>query len=205
MATILKGGWVMAGLIPASLLALAIVIERTLYLYRAKKQSKELMTSVKDYLSVGDQDKAQEVCKESQTPLGNLLLVAIENKSKTEQEIQHLLEDSAKIEIPRLERFIPALATVAHITPMLGLLGTVTGMIKAFNVMAIQGTGNPAALAGGISEALITTATGLIIAIPALIAHNVLVQQVNAQVTDMEVFSARIVKSGESGKKWSSF
>jgi len=209
MSFITKGGWVMLGLIPASILALAIFLERFFYYLKAKKQTNKLLAQVKESLEINDMTRAISLCKENNTPMGNLLVVALENKNKSKEEIQKMLEESSKTEIPRLERYLGALGTIATISPMLGLLGTVTGMIKAFNTLAIQGTGNPAALAGGISEALITTATGLIIAIPTVIIYNYFTEKVNNMILDMEVESTALIETLHSqgnstnAKKWS--
>ena len=209
MNFITKGGWVMWGLIPASILVLAIFLDRLRYFMKVKKQTNKLLAQVKESLQINDMTRAVSLCKENNTPMGNLLFVALENKNKSKEEIQKMLEESSKTEIPRLERYLGALGTIATISPMLGLLGTVTGMIKAFNTLAVQGTGNPAALAGGISEALITTATGLIIAIPTVIIYNYFTEKVNKMILNMEVESTALIEtmhsqgSSTNAKKWS--
>lgn len=209
MNFITKGGWVMWGLIPASILVLAIFLDRLRYFMKVKKQTNKLLAQVKESLQINDMTRAVSLCKENNTPMGNLLVVALENKNKSKEEIQKMLEESSKTEIPRLERYLGALGTIATISPMLGLLGTVTGMIKAFNTLAVQGTGNPAALAGGISEALITTATGLIIAIPTVIIYNYFTEKVNKMILNMEVESTALIEtmhsqgSSTNAKKWS--
>jgi len=198
MDWLIKGGWVMAALVPCSIISLAIFIERMIYLNYTTRKSSVIINRIQLGETKQDLDSLLKLCQSSDTPIARIIEVALKNSSKPRNEIEKSLEDAAKIEVPKLERFLNVLLTIAGISPMLGFLGTVTGMIRSFNVMAIQGTGNPAALAGGISEALITTATGLIIAIPTHIAYNYLVSRVNRIITETEVAASKLIESFSS-------
>jgi len=115
------------------------------------------------------------------------MLAGLMKYGQSRKEIKEAIEDSANQEIPLLEKHLSTLATIGNITPLLGLLGTVFGMIKAFNVIAVMGVGKPEALAGGISEALLTTAFGLSIAIPTIVIYNYLSNRVDKIIREMEV------------------
>lgn len=183
---ILKGGYVMIPLAVCSVIALTIIIERLIYLGKLSSSTTGFMSEIHAFIKDNKVVDAISYCSRRNSPVLNIIKIGLENNSLARNEKRELMEVGAGQEIRRLENFLPGLATIANISPILGLLGTVTGMIKAFNVMAIKGTGNPAALAGGISEALITTATGLIIAIPALIMYNYFSSKVNSIIVDIE-------------------
>jgi biopolymer transport protein ExbB len=208
MDWIIKGGPVMAALIPCSIIALAVFIERMIFLHHISKKSAVIVSRIQSGDGHTDKEGLLALCESGGTPIGRVLAVLLRHPSRPRAEMERVLEDTAKLEVPKLEKYLSVLATIAGIAPMLGFLGTVTGMIRSFNVMSIQGTGNPAALAGGISEALITTAVGLIIAIPALIAYNYLVGRVNTLVMEMEVSAGRLMEGplpgpASSGRSWS--
>lgn len=183
----IKGGVVLWIIILLSVIGLAIVIERYLYFKRIRTDEEKLFLRVKSAISKGHFDEAMAICDASPSPFSSLLKTGIEHRERSPYERKEVLKDAAAQEVPRLEKNIGALGTIAHISPLLGLLGTVTGNIRAFGVLGRFGSvGDPSILAKGISEALITTAAGLIVAIPATIFYNALTSRVNGLIVRME-------------------
>ena len=172
---LIKGGWLMVPLVFCSILALAIIIEKFLSLGVIERKANSFIEKTKKILNSNDDrkiDKLTALCEMTSSPPSRILLNAIEKRDKSRDEIKEAVEDAGSLEIPYLEKHLRILGTIVTIAPLLGLLGTVFGMIRAFNVIAIQGVGEAGALAGGIAEALITTAVGLSIAIPTLVFYN---------------------------------
>jgi biopolymer transport protein ExbB len=194
MEFILKGGFMMWPLLACSIAALTIFIERFLYLNKIKVDSESLMSRIRELINVGKIDLAISTCQRVNTPLSRILLAAIKNHGKDEEVIKSYVEHAALNEMPELEKYIPTLGMIAQIAPLLGFLGTVTGMIKSFKVVASQGLGNnPEALAGGIAEALITTATGLFVAIPTVVVYHYLSNKIDNLMLDIEKRSMEII------------
>jgi biopolymer transport protein ExbB len=141
--------------------------------------------------------EALEVCDTTKGPISNILKAGILKYDRTRGQIKEAIEDASLYEVPRLERHLTALATIAHISPLLGLLGTVTGMVRCFQVIQAKATAfhpvSPADLAGGIWEALLTTVAGLVLAIPAFVAYNYLVSRINNFILEMEKASTELV------------
>ncbi len=184
---LVKGGMVLWAIMILSLLAAVIVIERLIYFRRIRTDEEKLFQRVKSAISKGHFDEALAICDSSPSPFSSLLRTGIGHRERSPYERKEVLKDAAAQEVPRLERNIGALGTIAHISPLLGLLGTVTGNIKAFGILGRFGSvGDPSVLARGISEALITTAAGLIVAIPATILYNMLSSRVNTLIVRME-------------------
>jgi len=194
MELLAKGGFFMFPLVICSILAVAIFVERFLYLKRIRIDSESLMTRIREVIEAGKVELAIHTCKRADTPLSRILLAGIKNFNKDTETIKASIEQASLKELPDLEKFVPALGTIAQIAPLIGFLGTVTGMIKSFNVVANQGLGNdPKALAGGIAEALITTATGLIIAIPAFVLYNYLINRIDNFLLEIERRSIEVI------------
>ncbi|MBI2871297.1 MAG: MotA/TolQ/ExbB proton channel family protein [Candidatus Omnitrophica bacterium] len=193
-----KGGPLMIPILGCSVLAMAFVIERLVHLYRAQIDTQAFLTQIKRVLAKGGGREAVELCNRTPGPVSHILRAGILDREKGKAQIRESIEDAALFEVPRLERNLNLLATIAHISPLLGLLGTVTGMIRAFQVLQEKAGGlapiNPADLAGGIWEALITTAAGLLVAIPTYVAYNYLVSRVNGFVLDMERSATQLVQ-----------
>lgn len=184
----------MVPIVLCSVLALAIIIERfwTLRLNKIapKKTSNEVWHWIKNKeLS----SKKLRALKES-SPLGRVMAVGLANAKHGRDIMKESIEQEASQIVHDMERFLTALGTVSVITPLLGLLGTVIGMIKVFAAIQLEGTGNAAVLAGGISEALLTTAAGLAVAIPALIFHRYFLRRVDEIVISMEQEAIRLVE-----------
>lgn len=182
-----KGGFLMYPIFICSLVALTIFFERMFYLKSIKTKSKRFVDRVKNMVKKGSIELAVSACRKSPTPISQIMLAGLMKYGQEREEIKGAIEDSANQEIPLLEKNLSTLSTIGNITPLLGLLGTVFGMIKAFNVIAIMGVGNPEALAGGISEALLTTAFGLSVAIPTVVIYNYLAHRVDKLIREMEI------------------
>jgi len=185
-----KGGPMMYLIMLSSVIALGVVIERIYHLARARIDANKFMDELMKILKRNKIIEAIEMCNATQGPIAHIVKAGILKHDRSKPEIREAVEEAAQLEIPRLERHLPILATIAHIAPLLGLLGTVTGMIKAFQVIqekAITMTPvNPGDLSGGIWESLLATLAGLTVAIPTYVAYNYLVSQVEGLVYDME-------------------
>ena len=185
-----KGGPIMWPIFLCSVIAFAIVIERLIQLRRAQIDTKSFMEQISKSLKRNKIMEALEICGKTQGPIANILKAGILKHDRPRQEIREAIEDASVHEVPRLEKNLPVLATVAHVAPLLGLLGTVTGMVAAFQVIQSKSSSvapvNPGDLAGGIWEALLTTVFGLCVAIPTFVAYNYLVSRVDGFVLDME-------------------
>lgn len=182
-----RGGMVMAIIFLLSLVATVIIIERFIYFWKIRVDEDKMISRLKATLEKGHFDEALSICENNPSPISNLMRVGIEHRGFSQPDIKDAIQGAANLEIPKLERFLPSLGTVAHIAPLLGLLGTVTGNIKAFGVLSNLSTaGDPALLASGIAEALLTTAAGIVVSIPAIIFYNHLVSKVNHLIIRLE-------------------
>ena len=185
-----KGGPVMWPIILCSILAFAILLERLYNLNRAKIDTVDFMNRIGATLKRNKIMEAIEMCNNTPGPIAQIMKAGILKHDRPRQEVREAIEDAGVHEVPRLEKNLSALATIAHISPLLGLLGTVTGMVRCFQVIQEKSTSlspvNPGDLAGGIWEALITTVAGLIVAIPTYVAYNYLVSRVDNFVLEME-------------------
>jgi biopolymer transport protein ExbB len=190
---VIKGGPIMAPILLCSVIALAIVVERCLSLRRNRILRYDILQRIEELLRDRKIPEATTLCKRYPSSMTRILLAAILNHDKTRQDIKEIIEDAGRHEIPVLERYLPVLGTIASIAVLLGLLGTILGMIRTFNAIAALGYGHPEALAGGISEALIATAAGLAVAIPTLVLYNFFTSKVDALVIDMEKHSLRML------------
>jgi biopolymer transport protein ExbB len=188
-----KGGYLMYPIALCSVLALAIFLERLWIYSRVKRQVRALAHRVEPLVAKGLLDEAKTVCHQSDTSIAKIFLSAIKAAGRTREQVKAVVEETGRREAAPLQRFLPLLATIATIAPLMGLLGTVLGMIRAFNVIASQGMGTPATLGGGISEALITTASGMTVAIPVILAHRYLSSRLDHLGMEMEEYSLRLV------------
>ncbi len=195
-----KGGYLMYPLIACSLIALAIVIEKLINLRRKKVLRPKKATEIEELIEEEEYGRAKAICRSDPWPYSRIILKSLENNHLRKNELKELIVDWGRKETSLLEKYLGSLGTIASISPLLGLLGTVVGMIKVFNVISTIGVGQAAALSEGISEALITTATGLSIAIPALIFHNYFRDKAESLVMEMESRSRQILKKLKFGK-----
>ncbi len=170
-----------------SFFATIIIIERLLFFRKIRVDEEQMINRLRSTLEKGHYDEAINICENNPSPISNLMKVGIEHRQYPETVIKDAILGAANLEIPKMERFLTALGTIAHIAPLLGLLGTVTGNIEAFGVLGSFGNvGDPGILAAGISEALLTTAAGLIVSIPTITIYNFLVSKVNHIIIRME-------------------
>lgn len=191
---IIRGGWVMAPIVACSCVALGIVVERIIWgLPKSKIMPRELSECSIELIRAGNTEQLLGMCRRDSSALASLIIVAVNNANQPRAELIDTLEHAGKREARKLQRFVGTLGVIAAICPLLGLLGTVFGMIEIFNVIDTQGTGNAQALAGGIAEALITTAGGLTVAIPALVFHRLFMYRIKSLLLDIESFCLNIV------------
>jgi biopolymer transport protein ExbB len=199
-----KGGFLVGPILLCSVVALAIFLERWIRFIRIRTRGKGLMEAVVRHLRDGEDHQAYELASAGDSPIGRILRQAMEVKDQDRETLETVLVHATEEEVRDLSRYLQALAGIGTIAPMLGLLGTVTGMINAF--MAIQEMGgrvNAAALAGGIWEAMITTALGLGVAIPTMAAHSYLISRLDryeAGLQDGTVMFLKAVSRRACGK-----
>ncbi len=188
-----KGGITMIPLFLCSIAALTVVIEKMLALRRRKVIVPEVVSVLENVKGTNDFGLAVSICEKHNGPFANIIRLSLENHRLPREELKESLLDQGRQEVHRLERGLGVLETVAGIAPLLGLLGTVLGILKVFKVISVMGVGQAAALAGGISEALITTIAGLFIGIPALVAYNYFAHKAEALVLEIEKYSNRLL------------
>lgn len=182
-----NGGWLMIPIVLLLFIAIAIFIERTLVINKAAKEDDSFMHRIKDYIHEGKIQSAINLCKQTNTPYSRMVEKGISRLGRPMNDIQVAVENVGTIEIAKLEKGFPWVATTAAAAPMIGFLGTVTGMIQAFFDMANAGSDvSISLLSGGIYQALVTTVAGLIVGIIALLGYNYLVSRVNGVVAKME-------------------
>jgi biopolymer transport protein ExbB len=189
-----SGGPIMWPLAACSLLTVAIIVERLINLRYSRVLNPGIVERVTALAEAGRTEKARAVCRENPGIYTNIVVAGLDLAHRGEAAAKEAVEAAGRHESARLNRYLGTLGTLAGISPLLGLLGTVTGMIEVFNTIAEAGAGQAAQLSSGISQALITTATGLFIAIPALVAHNFFSEKAEAIVTDLEQESLRVLR-----------
>jgi biopolymer transport protein ExbB len=188
-----KGGNFMWGLLFLSIVGVAVIIERSITLHRARADVRKLMEQIVTALKKGRLDEAIEICANTRGPIPQILHAGLRQAKKGTVAVEKAIETAGIIEMSFLERGLIILATVANVAPLLGFLGTVSGMIHAFEAIAQAEQVSAKLVASGISEALITTMAGLTIAIPVQIAHNLFVQRIDRFVVEMEDSAAELV------------
>lgn len=188
------GGWLMLPILLCSVVSLAIVIERFWTLRRPRIAPKGLVTQVWQMARQGHIERKRLQALRDGSPLGRILAAGLINMRHDREVMKEAIEDTGRHVVHELQRFLNTLGTIAAITPLLGLLGTVIGMIKVFAVITTQGVGDASVLAGGISEALITTAAGLSVAIPTVMFYRYFMGRVDDLVVTMEQEALRLVE-----------
>jgi biopolymer transport protein ExbB len=193
----LAGGPVMWPILICSVFASAIILEKFWYLHKIKIDTQEFLSNILDKMKRHEIKEALKICDSTDSPVSHILKAGILKYDRTRDQIKEAIEDASLYEIPKLEKNLSILATIAHICPLLGLLGTVTGMIRCFQTIQAKVTAfnpvSPGDLAGGIWEALLTTVAGLIVAIPTFIIYNYLVSRINNFILEMEKASTELV------------
>jgi len=196
---ILAGGWMMVPILLCSTFAVAIVIERFWTLRKNQVTPDGLATTVEDWATRHELDDRHLEELRTGSPLGRVYAAALRNRKRSRELIKEAVEDTGRHVVHDLERFLNTLGTIAGITPLLGLLGTVIGMIKVFSAIMVSGVGDANVLAGGISEALITTAAGLTVAIPSYFFYRYFGGLVSEYVIDMEEKAIKLIECIERG------
>jgi biopolymer transport protein ExbB len=182
-----SGGPIVWPILGIAFLALILVLERVLFLQRVHTRTDIIMGKVNELASRGKWDECQDLLKKKRGgPVRNVLMSGLASRGEDRETLESVLQESILRELPHLERFLPTLNIMAAIAPLLGLLGTVTGMINTFHVITLYGTGDPRMMSGGISEALVTTMLGLAVAIPIMLIHTFLSRRVDHITGDME-------------------
>jgi biopolymer transport protein ExbB len=191
---IMKGGVFMYPIIFCSIFALAVFLERLWVLRRGMIIPQEFVQKVENLLKKQKVSEALFLCQSNASSIAKIFLAGLKNSQKGMWLVKEAIEERGSREAKILEKNVGILSTVANLTPLLGLLGTVSGMIKTFKAISVQGIGNPAPLAGGIAEALITTAAGLCVAIPTLVCYRFLKDKAGVLIFEMEEHSIRLVE-----------
>ncbi|MBU1912093.1 MAG: MotA/TolQ/ExbB proton channel family protein [Candidatus Omnitrophica bacterium] len=192
-----KSGAIIYPIILCSIIAFGIILERLYYLRKIKIDTVVFMNNIEAALKRNKIAEAVKICEDTPGPVARIIKAGLLKHDRPRQEMREAIEDAGHQEVPRLEKYIKILATIAHISPLLGLLGTVTGMAKAFQVIQMKVVAlnpvNTADLAGGVWQALLTTAAGLIVAIPAIVAYHYLVSKVQDFVLEMERSATELI------------
>ena len=190
----MKGGVFMHPILLCSVLSLAIFMERLWSLRRKRVMPESLLPKVERLVREGMLPNAISAVKGDDSSLSRILVVGLKNAGKKREQIKEVLEEVGGREATRLEKYIEALATIASVSTLLGLLGTISGMIKIFSAISHEVAVNPTTLAGGISEALNTTAFGLVVAIPTTVFYKYLIGKAEDMIVEMEEYSSHIVE-----------
>jgi len=190
----LKGGFIMWFILLASVIGVGVIIDRYIVLRKAKINVPAFMVRIRGFLKKRDISGAVSYCMEEKSPVANIVRKGLKKYKLGHERVKEAIENAGSQEVAKLEKGLSILASVSGIAPLLGFLGTVTGMISAFmTIEDLQGSANPADLAGGIWEALITTAFGLMVGIPALAFYNYFLNRVKKLVGEMEVAANDVV------------
>ena len=189
-----SGGWLMWPIILCSVAALAIIGERFWTLQKKYVAPPTLVNQIQQWLARKELDQARIELLAQTSPLGRILASGLINRDHDRETVKEAIEDTGRHVVPELERYLNSLGTIAAITPFLGLLGTVLGMIEMFSGISSHGVGNPTVVAGGIAQALITTAAGIGVAIPSLMFYRYFRGKVNALLLDMEQEAIKLVE-----------
>lgn len=191
---VVRGGIFMYPIIFCSIFALAVFLEKLWVLRRKRILPPEFIRNVEDLIRKQKISDALFLCQGDSSSIAKIFFAGLKNAGRGMWLVKESIEERGGREASMLEKHIGILSTIANLAPLLGLLGTVSGMIKTFNVISVQGVGNPAPLAGGIAEALITTAAGLTVAIPALVCHRIVRDKAGALIFEMEENSIRVIE-----------
>jgi len=194
LEVVLKGGWVMLFIFISSIIALTIIVDRFWAVKKSRSNVPAFLVKIRGLLKKNDINNAINFCLEDRTPTANIVKKGLKKIQFGHERVKEAIESAGRQEINKLEKGLSILATISGVAPLLGFLGTVTGMISAFmRIEDLQGAANPSDLAGGIWEALLTTAFGLAVGIIAYSFYNYLVNSINKFVLDIEIVSNDVV------------
>ena len=200
-----KAGPVIIPIILCSIFGLAVAVEKKWQLHKAKIDTDKFLADILSTVRNLRIKEAIAMCEAVKSPISRILKAGIKKYDRPKEEIRQAMEDASLYEVPALEKNLTSLATVAHISPLLGLLGTVTGLVRSFQVIQQKSSTfapvNPGELAGGIWEALITTVAGLLVAIPMFVIYNYLVSRVNSFILEMERSATELINFLSESKK----
>jgi len=188
------GGFTMYVLLFCSLLSITILLERVIY-YRKLSRTRraEFMMRIKKILRSGNFEMAMEICKETRAPFSNVIYSGLELLKRNEKRISTAMERQITIETTKLERYTGIVGTIGNTAVYIGLFGTVLGIIRAFHDIAAAGAGGMSIVIGGVAEALVCTATGLFVAIPAVVAYNYFTRRVDNFISEMELCASELI------------
>ena len=190
----LKGGWIMIPILVLSVIAVYIFVERYFAIRKAAKTDENFMNRIKDYIHDGKIESALALCHSTDSPIARMIEKGVQRIGRPLSDINAAIENVGRLEVFKLERGLPALATAAGGAPMIGFLGTVTGMIKAFYDMSMAGNNiDVAILSSGIYEAMVTTVAGLTVGIIAYFAYNILVASIEKIVNGLEAYTTEFM------------
>lgn len=190
-----SGGWLMAPIILCAIVSTGIILERFWTLKQKRVIPDDLVSKVWAWVKKDQLDRKRMQSLYRGSPLGRILAAGLSHRDRDRAVMKESIEDTGRHVVHELERYVETLGTIAAVSPLLGLLGTVVGMVEVFTAITSQGVGNPQALAGGIAEALITTAAGLTVAIPALIGYRYFRSRVDMLVVGMEKEALKLVEA----------
>ena len=189
-----RGGWAMVPLLLCSVVAVAVVLERVFWgMRRSRVFPGQVAAGVDSLLAAGKVEELADMCAGSRSPLGRIVLTGIRNAHRPREEIVEVLELAGRREYSNLQRYVGILGTIAAIAPLLGLFGTVIGIIRTFSLIEQHGIGNPQVLAGGISQALVATASGISIAVPAMVFYRYLLARGRHMTLELEEFTLELL------------
>ena len=194
LQTLKSGGILIILILLCGVIATFIIVERLIYYINISKRDKRLLAELNEKLTYSRYEECSGACVAADTPMGQVIKKAIDCRNYNERDLKDVIDAEINLVIPHLEKFLTTLGTIANIATMLGLLGTVTGNIKAFGVLSAGGSmGDPALLAGAIAEALVTTVAGLCVSIPSMIFNNFFVTNVNKRIAQIEAQATSII------------
>ena len=187
------GGFTMYVLLACSILSLGVIIDRLVtYAKKARVRRPEFMEKIRDYLRRKDIEGAMEACKGVEAPFAKVVLAGLEKAGRTEKAVSSVMERQIALEVNRLEALTSIVGTIGNIAVYIGLFGTVLGIIRAFRDISAVGAGGMDVVIGGVAEALVTTATGLAVAVPSVILYNYFTRRIERFVGDMELASSEV-------------
>lgn len=190
---VLKASFTLVILLFCSVMSLGFALERWIFFLRNQVDADALMKTIRKALESGQVEEARKACMKNEAPVSRLLLYGIDNRRLPREDLTELMASKRLEERLRMEHYLGLLGTMGNIAPFIGLFGTVIGIIKAFRDLALSGTGGPTVVAKGIAEALVATAGGLAVAIPAVIFFNYFMRRVKQTSVEMEVYSMRLL------------
>jgi len=188
----LKSSFVLVILMGCSVIAVTFIFERWFYLKRTAVNSEHFFKQIRDAVQRGGLEAAISVCAASVSSLANVIRAGLEERNNDPRGSEEIMDAVAMEERAKLEKNLNILGTLANISPLIGLFGTVIGIIRAFHAMAMNGSAGPAVISAGIAEALLTTAAGLVVAVPAVVFYNFFLRQVNSTMSDIESVSKKV-------------